>query len=128
VSAIQGSAGTGKTTMLSEARTLAEVHGYRMLGLAPSAAAAQELQKAGIDSQTIAAFKQRDGSLDARTILVLDEAGMVATRDMHRVLEQAEGAQARVVLVGGCAAAESDRGRQALRTTPSVRDRSCADG
>ncbi len=40
---VQGYAGTGKTTMLDRARTLAEKKGYRMMGLAPSASAVQTL-------------------------------------------------------------------------------------
>ena len=38
---VQGYAGTGKTTMLNRARTLAEKKGWRMVGLAPSASAVQ---------------------------------------------------------------------------------------
>lgn len=101
VSAIQGSAGTGKTTMLREARQIAESQGYRLVGLAPSTVAVRELQKAGIQSQTVAAFTQREHTgIDGKSVIVLDEAGMVAARDMHRVLHQAEAAGARVVLLG----------------------------
>lgn len=101
VSAIQGSAGTGKTTMLQHANELAEAQGYRVIGLAPSAAAARELGKSGIESQTIAAFRQRDAvGLSEKSLIIVDEAGMVATKDMHDVLHQAEAANARIVLVG----------------------------
>lgn len=101
VVAVQGVAGTGKTTMLQEAKTLAEQNGYRVMGIAPSAAAARELEKAGIPSQTIAAFTQRETSgLGSKTVLVMDEAGMVASRDMQAVLQRVEAAGARVVLVG----------------------------
>ena len=101
VVAIQGAAGTGKTTMLKEARALAEARGYRVVGLAPSAAAARELGGAGIESRTIAAFTHRDDpGLDGRSVLVVDEAGMVSARDMREVLVRAEVAGARVVLVG----------------------------
>lgn len=101
VVAIQGLAGTGKTTMLQEAKALAEQNGYQVMGVAPSAAAAGELQKAGITSQTIAAFNQRENTgLTSKTLLVMDEAGMVASRDMHSVLQKVEAAGARVVLVG----------------------------
>jgi conjugative relaxase-like TrwC/TraI family protein len=101
VSAIQGAAGTGKTTMLREAKTLAETQGYHLVGLAPSAAAARELGKAGIESRTIAAFNQRDNpGLTHQSVLVVDEAGMVSAKDMREVLIKAEAAGARVVLVG----------------------------
>jgi ATP-dependent exoDNAse (exonuclease V) alpha subunit len=38
--------------------------------------------------------------LDARTILVVDEAGMLGSRKLARLLEHAQQAQAKVVLVG----------------------------
>jgi conjugative relaxase-like TrwC/TraI family protein len=99
--AIQGAAGTGKTTMLRQAKELAEAQGYRVQGLAPSASAARELEKAGIPSQTVAAFQAQDrNNLNDKTVLVMDEAGMVAAKDMHQVLHAAEAGQARVVLVG----------------------------
>ena len=98
---VQGRAGTGKTRMLNQVHGIASMSGWRSMGLAPSAAAAQELGDAGIESQTIAAFLARSGrGLDARTLVVIDEAGMVAARDMHAVLELVERAGARAVLVG----------------------------
>lgn len=101
VVAIQGSAGTGKTTMLREAKALAEAQGYRVQGLAPSAAAAHELVKAGISSQTLSAFQAKShAGLNDKTILLVDEAGMVAAKDMHQVLHAAEAGGARVVLIG----------------------------
>lgn len=101
VIAIQGSAGTGKTTMLQQVQALAESQGYRVQGLAPSASAARELAKAGIQSQTLAAFQaQASNGLNDKTVLVIDEAGMVAAKDMHAVLHAAEASHARVVLVG----------------------------
>ena len=101
VVAIQGAAGTGKTTMLAEAVRLAATQGYRVNGLAPSGAAARELAAAGIDSETVAAFRARDGAeLTDKTLIVLDEAGMVSAKDMHALLLRAEAAGARVVLVG----------------------------
>jgi ATP-dependent exoDNAse (exonuclease V) alpha subunit len=38
--------------------------------------------------------------LDARTVLVVDEAGMVGSRKLTRLLDHAEQAQAKMVLVG----------------------------
>jgi conjugative relaxase-like TrwC/TraI family protein len=99
--AIQGAAGTGKTTMLHEAKELAEAYGYRVQGLAPSAAAARELSNAGISSQTLAAFEAKGhAGLDDKTVLLVDEAGMVSAKDMHQVLHAAEASGARVVLIG----------------------------
>ena len=101
VVAVQGRAGTGKTHLLTRTRDSATLHGWRCVGLAPSSAAARELGKTGIDSQTIAAFLAREGSgLDPLSLVVLDEAGMVSAVDMHAVLRAVERANARIVLVG----------------------------
>jgi conjugative relaxase-like TrwC/TraI family protein len=101
ISAVQGAAGTGKTTMLAEARRLAEANGYQVVGVAPSAAAARELGKAGIESRTLAAFNGRENpGIDGRSIVILDEAGMVSTRDMRELFSKVEAVGARVILVG----------------------------
>ena len=76
-----------------------------MIGAALAARAARELETAaGIPSTTIARTRRhldagRD-ALDPRTILVVDEAGMVGTRTLAGLLEHAEQAAAKVVLVG----------------------------
>lgn len=96
---VQGLAGTGKTTML---RAIAERLGsdFRAIGVAPSAAAARELSASGIDAMTIAGFLASGRHLDERTLVVVDEAGMVSLRDMHALLTAVEQAGARAVLVG----------------------------
>ncbi|MDE0658014.1 MAG: relaxase domain-containing protein [Gammaproteobacteria bacterium] len=115
---VQGYAGTGKTTMLDRARTLAAKRGWRMVGLAPSASAVKTLAaEAGIDSQTLQGFLARhagviEGRLTkrgarelraafAKTILVVDEGSLASTvqaRDLLRIA--AELRIPRVVLVG----------------------------
>jgi len=101
VLAVQGAAGTGKTTMLAAARSELEARGFRVVGLAPSAAATRELKQAGIEGQTLASFAARKGSgLTARSVVVLDEAGMVSARAMHGLLQKVEASDARLVLVG----------------------------
>ena len=97
---VNGWAGTGKTTLLTHVVEIATERGYRVLGVAPSAAAARELERAGVNGETIAAFLSRTPSLDANTIVVVDEAGMVGVRDMQGVLCHIEAAGARAVLVG----------------------------
>ena len=101
---IQGRAGAGKTTLLKIAADQARACGYTVKGLAPSASAARELAKAGIDSETIAAFIHRQSKkLSPDTLLIVDEAGMVSTRQMHTILTEATTAGCRVVLVGDTA-------------------------
>ena len=101
---IQGRAGVGKTTLLAQVTAMAEAAGYEVRGLAPSASAARELASTGMSTQTIAAFAalEQDG-LTPETLLVLDEAGMASSRQMHQILKAVAKAGCRVVLVGDTA-------------------------
>lgn len=96
---VQGLAGTGKTSML---RTVSDNLGseFRAFGLAPSAAAARELEKSGFEAMTIAGFLAKGRPLNDQTLVVVDEAGMVSLPDMHALLSTIEQAGARAVLVG----------------------------
>ncbi|MBD9399129.1 MobF family relaxase [Pseudomonas sp. PDM11] len=109
IAIIQGAAGTGKSASLGALNIAYGSAGHRVLGLAPSGAAAAELQKSsGIDSQTIHALLMRlenDNArkpfhLTDRDVIVLDEAGMVDTRTLHKLLSHVEAAGAKIVLVG----------------------------
>ncbi len=100
-----GPAGTGKTFSLDAAREAWESAGYRVLGTSLAPRAAAELQNGvGIASQTIDRLRNRLATgyerLDERSVLVIDEAGMVGTRRLAAMIEEARGARAKVVLVG----------------------------
>lgn len=97
---VQGRAGSGKTTMLGQVREASLANGWHCIGLAPSAAAAQELGTVGIEAQTIAAFLIGNGSsLNSKTVLIVDEAGMVSARDMQAVLAAVENGNAHAVCI-----------------------------
>ncbi|MBW3651034.1 MAG: AAA family ATPase, partial [Actinobacteria bacterium] len=104
VDVVVGAAGTGKTTALGLARTTWESARHRVVGCALPARAAAELHAgAGIESFTIdklLAAAERDGMTLAADVLVVDEAGMVGTRQLARVLDLAQRSGAKVVLVG----------------------------
>src|SRR4051812_4865710 len=102
---VVGYAGTGKSTMLSAAREAWEGSGYTVRGAALSGIAAEALEGgSGINSRTIASLEhgwgQERDQLTKRDVLVIDEAGMVGSRQMERVLSHAAEAGAKVVLVG----------------------------
>ncbi|OAN81946.1 Ti-type conjugative transfer relaxase TraA [Jannaschia sp. EhC01] len=102
---VVGSAGTGKSAMLGVAREAWEAAGYRVRGAALSGIAAEGLESgSGIASRTIASLEhswaQGRDQLTARDVLIIDEAGMVGTRQLERVLSHAADACAKVVLVG----------------------------
>jgi len=107
VEVVQAPAGTGKTTALSAARLAWEAAGYRVLGSATAARAARELADSGgiQESGTLARLlgdleHDEHGGFAPNTVLVVDEAGMVGTRVLHRVLSAAVRDHAKVVLVG----------------------------
>lgn len=127
---ISGRAGTGKTTLLSAAREAWEAKGLKVVGCATSGKAAQELaQGGGINSETIRmtllrlekdrlrklnhhsrqlirafwkkpTYKYDQMKLDRKTVLVIDEASMVGTKDLSSLLKHANKAGAKVVMVG----------------------------
>ena len=109
---VQGHAGSGKTTMLSEVK---ELLGERKIqGLAPSAVAARVLaREAGIPTRTLQYFLTRFGDLSdperlararaeyAGAVLAVDEASMTGSVRMEALLRVARALKlARVVLVG----------------------------
>lgn len=105
IAAVVGRAGAGKTTMMKAACEAWELAGYRVIGAALAGKAAEGLQKeADIESRTLASWEllwsEGRNVLDKRTILVLDEAGMVASRQMAYVIEAAAKAGTKIVLVG----------------------------
>ncbi len=98
-----GKAGAGKTYALDAARAAFQRSGYVVCGTALSARAAAELESgAGIASCTLAKFMDLDNlyGIDDRTVIVLDEAGMVGTRDLQQLVFHAKRYGATVVLVG----------------------------
>jgi conjugative relaxase-like TrwC/TraI family protein len=105
VAVVVGAAGTGKTFALEAARTAWERSGYAVHGAALSARAAAELEDgSGIESTTLSRLLAQVDSgrvrLDARSVVVVDEAGMVGTRTLDRLHRVTATAGAKLVLVG----------------------------
>lgn len=102
---IEGWAGTGKTTMLKALGDAYRACGFEVLGCCQSAAASQNLaRETGIPSRTIAsllhAFDKGKAKLDAKTILVLDEAGMVGSKEFFLLQRAVLNAGGKLVAVG----------------------------
>ena len=105
VTVVVGVAGSGKTTALDAAATALEQSGHRVLGTSTSGQASRTLgREAGIDSSTVASLLWRldrgQISLDARTLVIVDEAGMADDADLARLALAIERSHAKLVLVG----------------------------
>jgi Ti-type conjugative transfer relaxase TraA len=105
IAAVVGYAGAGKSTMLAAAREAWEAQGYQVHGAALSGKAAEGLEESsGIASRTLASWDygwQNDrGTLGRGDVFVIDEAGMVGSRQLARFVGEAEKVGAKIVLVG----------------------------
>ncbi|WP_017997723.1 Ti-type conjugative transfer relaxase TraA [Rhizobium leguminosarum] len=105
IAVVIGFAGAGKSTMLAAARQAWEAQGYRVHGAALAGKAAEGLeQSSGISSRTLASWEyswQADrGRLNARDVFVIDEGGMVGSRQIARFVDEVKRAGAKLVLVG----------------------------
>src|SRR5271166_2835659 len=105
IEALTGFAGAGKSATLAAARDAWEMQGYRVLGGALSGIAAENLHReSGVESRTLASWEKawRDGreQLARRDVLVIDEAGMVGSKQLERIVSHAADGAAKVVLVG----------------------------
>ncbi|NEJ31854.1 Ti-type conjugative transfer relaxase TraA [Rhizobium leguminosarum] len=105
IAVVIGFAGAGKSTMLAAARQAWEAQGYRVHGAALAGKAAEGLEESsGISSRTLASWEyswQADRSrLNARDVFVIDEGGMVASRQLARFVDETKRAGAKLVLVG----------------------------
>lgn len=108
---VQGHAGTGKSYTLDAVRRVYETKGFKTIGVAPSGKAADGLQSgAGIQSLTLhkllidtemyTRYGKGKNLLDEHTVIICDEAGMTDNKLLCELLDKANAAKAKVVLVG----------------------------
>jgi conjugative relaxase-like TrwC/TraI family protein len=108
---IVGPAGTGKTTMLTAAAVDLKAHGRNVYAVAPTAKAARTLAtETGMTADTVAKLvyewtqpgrpARPEWRLPAETTLIVDEAGMLGTNDLHHLTMLAETQRWRLILVG----------------------------
>jgi conjugative relaxase-like TrwC/TraI family protein len=105
VAVVVGRAGSGKTWALGLAREAFELDGHQVLGTAPTGIATVGLADEGFtEARTIDRLlldlQTGRTKLDGRSVLVVDEAAMVATRKLAPLLAHGDRAGAKVVLVG----------------------------
>lgn len=104
VDILLGSAGVGKTSLLLEVLQRVEEGGKKLLGFAPSAQASRGVmrEKGFENADTVAALLQ-SAELQktlSGNVLLIDEAGLISTKEMARLFEIADRHNARVILSG----------------------------
>ncbi|HFQ4907309.1 TPA: conjugative transfer relaxase/helicase TraI [Vibrio vulnificus] len=111
--AIQGLAGTGKSTMLKSnieliqlVREASQLPEQNVIGLAPTHAAISELESKGVKAQTLESLLSdiRQGNRDAsdyqHTLFFLDESSMVSNKQAKEFTELVNASQSKAVLLG----------------------------
>jgi conjugative relaxase-like TrwC/TraI family protein len=103
VTVVIGKAGAGKTLALDAARAAWQASGHTVIGTSLAARAAAQLEAdAGIPSATLARLERelQRRPLPHDSVLIVDEAAMVGTRQLARLATIAAEAGAKLVLVG----------------------------
>lgn len=114
--AVQGLAGTGKTTMLKGLRELAQERGYAVRGMAPTGAASKVLtRETGIASDTVSMFQIKERQLQKdiefaqqyapefrrqSELWIVDESSFLSQRQKAQLDHMANKAGAKVVYLG----------------------------
>src|SRR5581483_7942140 len=119
VDVVIGAAGAGKTSALSAARSAWDDSNFKTIGCSLAARAAKQLEDgSGIPSVTLdrllAHLRGGRAALTSRHVVVVDEAGMVGTRQLDALVGFATAARAKVVLVGDPAQLPAIEARGAL--------------
>jgi hypothetical protein len=108
---IAGQAGTGKSRAMAAIRDSYEAEGHKVVGLAWTNSVVQDMRDKGFShAATISAELglNRGGEAgpapaaqwDKRTVVMVDEAAMLATKDLAAVAARAREAGAKLILVG----------------------------
>lgn len=100
---VQGRAGVGKSRMLNEATKQIEKQGYEVRVLAPYGSQVKDLRANKLTANTLASFLKGNrhiNTLHEKSVVVLDEAAIVPTRLMERLMKVIEQKGARLVLLG----------------------------
>jgi conjugative relaxase-like TrwC/TraI family protein len=104
-----GQAGTGKGVVLSAATDAWQKEGYEVIGTAVPGATAMRLQADTKSDQGVTAdslitsFEHGHLNLDPNTVIVLDEAGMIDSERLSKLVRLADRAGVKLVLTGDAA-------------------------
>ena len=97
---IRGAAGAGKSTSLAAVADEARARGYRVVGTGPSQTAVDGTKDVNPDdARVLASFNVREEKDPTPRVILLDECGMVSSRDMQAFFKKVR-PQDKVVFVG----------------------------
>ncbi|WP_338030794.1 MobF family relaxase [Entomobacter blattae] len=101
---VHGYAGVGKSYMTVSAKELLESQGYHVTSLAPYGSQKKALEAEGIKARTVASFlAAKDRRIGEKSVVFIDEAGVIPARQMQQVMEVIEAHGAKAVFLGDTA-------------------------
>jgi conjugative relaxase-like TrwC/TraI family protein len=109
IAVLVGQAGTGKGVVLSAATDAWQKEGYEVIGTAVPGATAMRLQADTKSDQAVTAdflitsFEHGHLKLDPNTVIVLDEAGMVDSKRLSKLIKLVDETGVKLVLAGDAA-------------------------
>lgn len=99
-----GKAGAGKTTAAEVLNNAYTSKGFQVLGATPSSKAMDGLIDAGIKTSTndqlIIDIESGRTVLNSKTVILLDECGMVGVQNLNKIKQYADRAGAKIIAVG----------------------------
>lgn len=118
-------AGQGKSRMLASLRETYEASGGKVIGLAPTNSVVADLQTVGFSSahtihSALAQIERGDLTLDDRTLIVVDEVGLVEVSSLRQIVGAAEEAGATVRLFGDDSQLPPTTTQSEARQTPQA--------
>ncbi len=105
INGIKGKAGTGKSFTIDILRRSYEKEGFNLIGVSPTHSVKNDLAESGFETTFTAAslkFQVKNGwkRFKKDDVIIIDEAGMLATDQVLPILERAYKDQAKVIMVG----------------------------
>jgi len=124
IGVIEGAAGSGKTHLLASVVAAHIDAGRRVIFSATAWKIALEGQALGIESRAIDSWLARTTQpfLDSNTVLIVDEAGLLSSRQMHAIVSKAVQTGAKLLCVGERRQLQPIGGGSGLSIVASVTD------